>query len=163
MKRENRNVSATMDCERHLHIFEDDEALKKQTNKVRSRSMRHISRTHRVDLDWLHDRIHLNPMIQIKDVSTTLHKKVHSPETDGHHDARHIYSKQFVSLICYCESFGFQHEQTCQRNFRCICKRETKACSLHRNNCGDCLHGPSRSTSTRLFSITATGASSNSD
>ena len=32
--------------------------------------MRHVSRTHRVALDWLFDRINLDPMIQIKYIDT---------------------------------------------------------------------------------------------
>ena len=32
--------------------------------------MRHVSRTHRVALDWLFDRINLDPKIQIIDVDT---------------------------------------------------------------------------------------------
>ena len=50
-------------------------------------------------------------------------------------DAHHICSRQFVSLYCCCESCIFQHEQTCWRIFRCICKRKTMARALHRNGC----------------------------
>ena len=32
--------------------------------------MRHVSRTHRVALDWLFDRINLDPKIQIKHIDT---------------------------------------------------------------------------------------------
>ena len=32
--------------------------------------MRHLSRTHRVALDWLFDRINLDPKIQIKYIDT---------------------------------------------------------------------------------------------
>ena len=32
--------------------------------------MRHVSRTHRVELDWLFDRINLDPKLQIKFVDT---------------------------------------------------------------------------------------------
>ena len=38
--------------------------------KGRSPTMRHVSRTHRVALDWLFDRINLDPKIQIKYVYT---------------------------------------------------------------------------------------------
>ena len=44
-----------------LHIFEDNEAVIKMIIKGRSRTMRHVSRTHRVALDWLFDRINLDP------------------------------------------------------------------------------------------------------
>ena len=43
----------------------------KQMKKGRSPTMRHISRTHSVDLDWLHGRINHDPMILIKYVNTT--------------------------------------------------------------------------------------------
>ena len=38
--------------------------------KGRSPTMRHVSRTHRVALDWLFDRVNLDPKIQIKCVDT---------------------------------------------------------------------------------------------
>ena len=38
--------------------------------KDRSPTMRHVSRTHRVALDWLFDRINLYPKIQIKYIDT---------------------------------------------------------------------------------------------
>ena len=53
-----------------LCIFEDNEAVIKIIIKGRSRTMRHVSRTHRVALDWLFDRINLDPKIQIKYTDT---------------------------------------------------------------------------------------------
>ena len=44
-----------------LYIFEDNEAVIKMIIKGRSPTMRHVSRTHRVALDWLFDRINLDP------------------------------------------------------------------------------------------------------
>ena len=49
-----------------LYVFEDNEAVIKMIVKGRSPTMRHVSRTHRVALDWLFDRINLDPKIQIK-------------------------------------------------------------------------------------------------
>ena len=49
-----------------LYIFEDNEAVIKMIIKERSPTMRHVSRTHRVALVWLLDRINLDPKIQIK-------------------------------------------------------------------------------------------------
>ena len=40
-----------------LCVFEDNEAVIKMIIKGRSPTMRHVSRTHRVTLDWLFDRI----------------------------------------------------------------------------------------------------------
>ena len=53
-----------------LFIFEDNEALIKMIIKGRSPTMRHVSRTHRVALDWLSDRIYLDPKIQIRYIET---------------------------------------------------------------------------------------------
>ena len=53
-----------------LYIFEDNEAVIKMIIKGRSPTMRHVSRTHRVVLDWLFDRINLDPKIQIKYIDT---------------------------------------------------------------------------------------------
>ena len=44
-----------------LYVFEENEAVIKMIIKGRSLTMRHVSRTHRVALDWLFDRINLDP------------------------------------------------------------------------------------------------------
>ena len=49
-----------------LYVLEDNEAVIKIILKGRSPTMRHVSRTQRVALDWLFDRINLDPKIQIK-------------------------------------------------------------------------------------------------
>ena len=53
-----------------MYIFEDNEAVIKMIKRRRSPTMRHVSRTHRVALDWLFDRINLDPKIQIKYIDT---------------------------------------------------------------------------------------------
>ena len=53
-----------------LYVFEDNEAVIKMIIKGRSPTKRHVSRTHRVALDWLFDRINLDPKIQIKCIDT---------------------------------------------------------------------------------------------
>ena len=53
-----------------LYVFEDNEAVIKMIIKVRSPTMRHVSRTHRVALDWLFDRINLDSKTQIKYIDT---------------------------------------------------------------------------------------------
>ena len=52
------------------YVFEDNEAVIKMIIKGRSPTMRHVSRTHRVAIDWLFDRINLDPKIQIKYIDT---------------------------------------------------------------------------------------------
>ena len=49
-----------------LYVFEDNEAVIKMIIKGRSPTMRRVSRTHRVALDWLFDRINLDSKIEIK-------------------------------------------------------------------------------------------------
>ena len=53
-----------------LYVFEDNETVIKMIIKGRSPTMRHVSRTHRVALDWLFNRINLDPKIQIKYIDT---------------------------------------------------------------------------------------------
>ena len=53
-----------------LYVFEDNEAVIKMIIKGRSPTMRHVSRTHRVALDRLFDRINLDSKIQIKYIDT---------------------------------------------------------------------------------------------
>ena len=53
-----------------LYVFEGNEAVIKMIIKGRSPTMRHVSRTHRVALDWLFDRINLDPKILIKYIDT---------------------------------------------------------------------------------------------
>ena len=48
-----------------LYVFEDNEAVIKMIIKGRSPTMRHDSRTHRVALDWLFDRINLDSKFHI--------------------------------------------------------------------------------------------------
>ena len=66
-------ISLNMNSSREealLYIFEDNEAVIKMIIKGRSHTMRHVFRTHRVALDWLFDRINLDPKIQIKYIDT---------------------------------------------------------------------------------------------
>ena len=53
-----------------LYVFEDNEAVIKMIITGRSPTMRHVSRTHTVALDWLFDRINLDTKIQIKYIDT---------------------------------------------------------------------------------------------
>ena len=53
-----------------LYVFEDNEAVIKIIIKGRSPTMRHVSRTHRVALDWLFNRINLDSKSQIKYIDT---------------------------------------------------------------------------------------------
>ena len=53
-----------------LYVFDDNEAVIKMIIIGRSFTMRHVSRTHRVALDWLFDRVNVGTKIQIKYIDT---------------------------------------------------------------------------------------------
>ena len=53
-----------------LYVFEDNEAVIKMISTGRCPTMRHVSRTLRVALDWLFDRINLDSKSQIKYIDT---------------------------------------------------------------------------------------------
>ena len=53
-----------------LFVFEDNKTVIKMIIKGRSPTMRHVSRTHRVALDWLFDTINLDPKMQIRYIDT---------------------------------------------------------------------------------------------
>ena len=68
-----------------LYVFEDNEAVIKMIMKGRSPTMRHVSRTHRVALDWLFDRINLGPKN-----SNQIHR--HQKPTRRHLDQREFHT-----------------------------------------------------------------------
>jgi len=53
-----------------LYILEDNDAVIKMCVKGRAPNMTHIGRVHRVDTDWMFERILVDPGIQIKYVNT---------------------------------------------------------------------------------------------
>ena len=52
-----------------LAVLEDNDAVIKMTVKGRTPAMRHIQRTHRVDIDWLFERFQSDPGIYIRYVN----------------------------------------------------------------------------------------------
>ena len=56
--------------EAELYVFENNEAVINMIKKGRRPTIRHVSRTHRVALDWLFDRLNLDTKIQIKYIDT---------------------------------------------------------------------------------------------
>ena len=67
-----------------LYVFEDHETVIKIIIKGRSLTMRHVSRTHRVALDWLFDRINLDSKIQIKYIDTKKPTRRHLNQREFH-------------------------------------------------------------------------------
>ena len=56
--------------ERSYTFFEDNTTVIKMIMKGRSPHVRHVSRTHRVALDWLLDRINVDNKMQIRYVES---------------------------------------------------------------------------------------------
>ena len=53
-----------------LVVLEDNDATIKMVIKGRSPAMRHIQRTHRVDLDWLFERFRIDPGLYMRFIGT---------------------------------------------------------------------------------------------
>ena len=88
-----------------LYVFEDNEAVIKMIIKGRSPTMRHVSRTHRVPLDWLFDRINLDPKIQIKYIDTRnqladILTKGNFTRDEWNHLLRLFNISHFSSTVC---------------------------------------------------------------
>ena len=62
--------SSVQSARKKLHVFEDNEVVIKMIIKGRSPTMRHVSRTHRVVLDWVFNRSFLDFKTQIKYIDT---------------------------------------------------------------------------------------------
>ena len=97
-----------------LYVFEDNEAVIKMIITGRSPTMRHVSRTHRVALDWLFDKINLDPKIQIRHI-------------DSKHQAADILTKRSFTrdewnnlLHLFVQYKPFQPSLRCTRNFSLI-------------------------------------------
>ena len=85
-----------------LYIYEDKESVIKMNIKGRrSRTLRHVSRTHRVALDCLLDRVHLDPKIQIRYVDSR--NQLADILTRGHFkrdEWNHLLCLFNISLFC---------------------------------------------------------------
>ena len=55
-----------------LIILEDNEPVIKMTMKRRWPQLRHVPRTHRIDLDWLFDRLNEDPGVRMSHIGTKL-------------------------------------------------------------------------------------------
>ena len=93
-----------------LYIFEDNEAVIKMIIKGRSPKMRDVSRTHRVALDWLFDRINLDTKIQIKYVDTK--HQFADILTEGNftrdewNNLHHLFIISHFSSLCCAQNFS---------------------------------------------------------
>ena len=79
--------------------------------KGQSPAMRHVSRTHRVALGWLFDRIYLDPKMQIKYVDTK-HKLADiltkgNFTRDESNNLLHLFNISHFTLLCRSQNFSF--------------------------------------------------------
>ena len=88
-----------------LYVFEDNEPVIKMIIKGRSRTMRHVSRTHRVALDWLFDGINLDTKNQIKYIDNKnqladMLTKGNFTRDEWNHLLCLFHISHFISTVC---------------------------------------------------------------
>ena len=101
------NVLNSIDCvpsnvqfsnqEALLYVFMDNEAVIKMIIQGRSPSMRHVSRTHRLALDWLFDRINLDPKSKL---STSTHADFLTKRDEWNHLLSLFNISHFSLTVC---------------------------------------------------------------
>ena len=102
-----------------LCVFEDNEAVIKMIIKGRSPTMRHASRTHRVALDWLFDRINLDPRIQIRHIDTK--HQLADRLTKGNftrdewNNLLHFFNISHFSSTCRTKNFSLSYSTMAKR------------------------------------------------
>ena len=82
-----------------FYVFEDNEAVIKMIMKGRRPTMRHVSRTHKVALDWLFDRINLDPKIQIRYLTPNTKSQTSWPKGISHVMSGRIFFICSISAI----------------------------------------------------------------
>ena len=91
-----------------LYVLEDTEAVTKMITKGRSPTMRHVSRTHRVALDLLFDRIYLGSKIQVRYIDTK--HQLADILTEGNftrdewNNLLHLFNISHFSSTCYAKN-----------------------------------------------------------
>ena len=134
-----------------LYIFEDNDAVIKMIIKGRNPAMRHVSRTHRVALDWLFERINLDPKIQIKYIDTK-------------HQLAEIKTKRYFTrdewnnLLCL---FNISHFSSlcCAQNFSLTSCTKTMARRVQEQEGDNRIVAKSKPTTMNLAFSVSTGSS----
>ena len=134
------------------NVFEDNEAVIKMIIKGRSPTMRHASRTHRVALDWLFDRINLDPNFQMKYVDTK--HQLADILTKGNFtrdewsNLLHLFNISHFSSIC------------CAQNFSLTSCTKTMAKRMQEQKGKERIVAKSKPTAMNLSSVVPTSSSS---
>ena len=135
-----------------LYVFEDNEAVINMLMKGRSPTMRHVSRTHRVALDWLFDRINLDPKIQIRYIDTK--HQLADILTKGNFtrdewtNLLHLFNISHFSSLC------------CAQNFSLTSCPKTMAKRMQEQKEEDRIVAKSKPTAMNLTSTVSTSSSS---
>ena len=104
-------------CGAMLYVLEDNEVVIKMIMKGSSPTMRHVSRTHRVAVDWLFDRINLDPKIQIWYIDTK--HQLADIFTKGNftrdewNNLLHLFNINHFSSLCCAQNFSLT---SCPKN-----------------------------------------------
>ena len=135
-----------------LYVFEDNEAVIEMIIKGRSPTVRHVSRTHRVALDWLFDRINLDSKIQIRHIDTK--HQLADILTKGNftrdewNNLLHLFNISHVNSIC------------CAKNSSLISCARTMAKRMQEQKGEERRVAKSKSTAMNLSSHVPTSSSS---
>ena len=114
-----------------LYVFEDNETVIKMIIKCRSPTMRHVSRTHRVVVDWLFVRMNLDPEILLRYVDTKhqladmLTKENFT--RDEWNNLLHLLNISHFSSACCAKNFSLI---SCTTRWRRGCESKPTAMSL---------------------------------
>ena len=135
-----------------LYVFEHNEAVIKMIVNGRSPTMRHVSRTNRVSLDWLFDRINLDPKIQIR-YKDTKHQMA-DILTKGH-----FTRDEWTNLLCLFNISCFS-SLCCAKNFSLFSCTERMAKMMQEQSEENRIVARSGRTAMNLTSSVATRSSS---
>ena len=127
-----------------LYVFVDSEAVIKMIIKGRSPTMRHVSRTHRVALDWLFDRINLNTANQNQ---VCRHQKPTNSQTCWQRASSHVTDGIifFICSILATSALSSQHQnfQLAKMHYggekNSATKRRRKGCVQVTTSSDECL------------------------
>ena len=132
-----------------LYFFEDNEAVIKILIKGRSPTMRHVSRTHRVALDWLFGGINLDSKIQIRYIDTK-------------HQFADILTKANFTRNNLLHLFNISHSTSlcCAKNFSLISCTKTMAKRMQEPREDNRIVATSKPTAMNLAITVSTSSSS---
>ena len=120
-------ISSDISTSSFSAIFEDNEAVIRMIIKSRGPNLRLVSRTHRVDLDWLIERINLDSSILIRHVRateqvtlmSTKSASTTSSDTDRPSDLKvdHSQSETSCSVVSQAILLAMSNAYSSQRDF----------------------------------------------